>query len=131
MVVDDGGYGMLRYGHDPDADFGTELATPDFAAVARGFGIAARTVDGVGDAYRAALAEAVASGAPEPAARPGPPVPAPQHLAALAPPRSVITMAFRVTYATLSADNDELHAGVRPRHRGRPIVARRRTTASP
>jgi acetolactate synthase-1/2/3 large subunit len=64
VVVDDGGYGMLRYGHDPDADFGTELATPDFAAVARGFGIAARTVDGVGDSYQAALAEAVASGAP-------------------------------------------------------------------
>jgi acetolactate synthase-1/2/3 large subunit len=64
VVIDDGGYGMLRYGHDPDADFGTELATPDFAAVARGFGIAARTVAGVGDSYQAALAEAVASGAP-------------------------------------------------------------------
>ena len=64
VVVDDGGYGMLRYGHDPDADFGAELATPDFAAVARGFGITARAVDGVGDSYRAALAEAVASGAP-------------------------------------------------------------------
>jgi acetolactate synthase-1/2/3 large subunit len=64
VVVDDGGYGMLRYGHDPDTDFGTELATPDFAAVARGFGIEARTVDGVGDTYQRALAEAVASGAP-------------------------------------------------------------------
>lgn len=64
VVVDDGGYGMLRYGHDPDADFGTELSTPDFAAVARGFGIAARTVDGVGESYQAALAEAVASGVP-------------------------------------------------------------------
>ncbi len=64
VVVDDGGYGMLRYGHDPGADLGTELAPVDFAAVARGFGIEARTVDGAGDGYRAALTEAVASGAP-------------------------------------------------------------------
>ena len=64
VVVDDGGYGMLGYGHDPDADFGTELATPDFAAVAQGFGIEARRVDGVGVAYEAALAEAVASRVP-------------------------------------------------------------------
>lgn len=64
VVVDDGGYGMLRFGHDPEADFGTELSTPDFAAVARGFGIAARTVDGVGATYQGALAEAVASRAP-------------------------------------------------------------------
>lgn len=64
VVIDDGGYGMLRFGHDPAADLGTELTTPDFAAVARGFGIEARTVDGVGESYRAALAEAVASGVP-------------------------------------------------------------------
>ncbi len=64
VVIDDGGYGMLRYGHDPSVDLGTELATVDFAAVARGFGIEARTVDGVGESYRAALAEAVASGVP-------------------------------------------------------------------
>ena len=64
VVVDDGGYGMLRFGHDPDADLGTELTTSDFAAVARGFGITARTVGGVGDDYAAALAEAVASGEP-------------------------------------------------------------------
>jgi acetolactate synthase-1/2/3 large subunit len=64
VVVDDGGYGMLRYGHDPDAELGTELTTPDFAAVARGFGIEARTVDGVGGSYRGALAEAIASGVP-------------------------------------------------------------------
>jgi thiamine pyrophosphate-dependent acetolactate synthase large subunit-like protein len=64
VVVDDGGYGMLRFGHDADADLGTELTTPDFAAVARGFGIEARTVDGVGKDYAAALAEAVASGVP-------------------------------------------------------------------
>ena len=64
VVVDDGGYGMLRFGHDADAELGTELTTPDFAAVARGFGIEARVVNGVGADYAAALAEAVASGTP-------------------------------------------------------------------
>jgi acetolactate synthase-1/2/3 large subunit len=64
VVVDDGGYGMLRFGHDPAVDLGTELATPDFAAVARGFGLEARTVDGVGKDYAAALTDAVASGVP-------------------------------------------------------------------
>jgi acetolactate synthase-1/2/3 large subunit len=64
VVVDDGGYGMLRYGHDIAEDLGTELMTPDFAAVARGFGITARSVDGVGPDYQATLAEAVASSVP-------------------------------------------------------------------
>jgi acetolactate synthase-1/2/3 large subunit len=64
VVVDDGGYGMLRFGHDPADDLGTELHTPDFAAVARGFGIDARTVDGVGAEYEAALRDAIASGVP-------------------------------------------------------------------
>ena len=64
VVVDDGGYGMLRYGHDPAEDLGTELTTPDFAAAARAFGITARTVDGVGKDYAAALTEAVTSGEP-------------------------------------------------------------------
>jgi acetolactate synthase-1/2/3 large subunit len=64
VVVDDGGYGMLRYGHDPVDDLGTELRTPDFAAVARGFGLDARTVDGVGAAFEDALRAAIASGVP-------------------------------------------------------------------
>jgi acetolactate synthase-1/2/3 large subunit len=64
VVVDDSGYGMLRFGHDPADDLGTELHTPDFAAVARGFGIDARTVDGVGAEYEAALRDAIASGVP-------------------------------------------------------------------
>lgn len=64
VVVDDEGYGMLRYGHHPSEKIGTELATPDFAAAARAFGITARRVDGVGAAYERALAEAVASREP-------------------------------------------------------------------
>jgi thiamine pyrophosphate-dependent acetolactate synthase large subunit-like protein len=64
VVVDDGGYGMLRYGRESDPHLGTELDGPDFAAVARAFGIAAVTVDGVGRDYEVALAGAVASGVP-------------------------------------------------------------------
>lgn len=65
VIVDDGGYGMLRYGKETAGNrFGTELRSPDFAAVARGFGLAVRSVDGVGAAFEAALREAVASGEP-------------------------------------------------------------------
>lgn len=64
VVIDDGGYGMLRYGHEGEADLGTELRSPDFAAVARAFGITARAVKGVGADYEAALAEGVKSGEP-------------------------------------------------------------------
>jgi acetolactate synthase-1/2/3 large subunit len=64
VVVDDGGYGMLRFGHEPADDLGTELCPPDFAAVARGFGLEARTVDGVGVEYETALRDAIASGVP-------------------------------------------------------------------
>jgi acetolactate synthase-1/2/3 large subunit len=45
LIVDDGGYGILReymtgaFG----SAFGTELARPDFVALARAFGIPART----------------------------------------------------------------------------------------
>ncbi len=66
LVVDDGGYGMLRYDQDRAGDphRGVDLATPDLAALGRAFGL--RTVDlgldvaGLG----AALAVAAASGLP-------------------------------------------------------------------
>lgn len=62
VVVDDGGYGMLRYGKDAAGNrFGTELRTPDFAAIAAGFGLTARATTGVGQEFEAALREAVAS----------------------------------------------------------------------
>jgi thiamine pyrophosphate-dependent acetolactate synthase large subunit-like protein len=65
VVVDDGGYGMLRYGKAVGANrFGTELRSPDFAAIARGFGLAADTVEGVGAEFAAALSTAIASGHP-------------------------------------------------------------------
>lgn len=65
VIVDDGGYGMLRYGKDATANqFGTELRAPDFAAIAAGFGIVAHRTTGVGEEFEAALREAV--GAHEP-----------------------------------------------------------------
>lgn len=63
VVVDDGGYGMLRYGHESEPN-GADLRAPDFAAVAAAFGIPSVRVDGTGAAYGDALAGAVASGGP-------------------------------------------------------------------
>ncbi|HEX7355480.1 MAG TPA: thiamine pyrophosphate-binding protein [Mycobacteriales bacterium] len=59
VLVDDGGYGMLRYDQKRAGQqlFGTDLVTPDFAALAASFGIGATTVDGFGDAFETALAE--------------------------------------------------------------------------
>jgi acetolactate synthase-1/2/3 large subunit len=64
-IVDDGGYGMLRFGKDATANrFGTELRSPDFATIARGFGIEARAVEGVGEEFEHALRTGLESGAP-------------------------------------------------------------------
>ncbi len=63
VVVDDEGYGMLRFGHDGEA-VGSELRSPDFAAVATGFGLATRSVRGVGPDFEDALADAVRSAEP-------------------------------------------------------------------
>jgi thiamine pyrophosphate-dependent acetolactate synthase large subunit-like protein len=81
VIVDDGGYGMLRYDQDLHGDerYGVDLATPDFAALATAFGIRAETVDGLDDAFGEALAGHVAE--PEPsvlvARTPDPLVPPP------------------------------------------------------
>ena len=64
VLVDDGGYGMLRYDFvkDGETPVGTELEPPDFVALAAAFRVAARevTVDGLTDAVR----EGIASGVP-------------------------------------------------------------------
>ena len=41
VIVDDGGYGMLRYDQQlaGEASYGVDLATPDFAALAESFGV--------------------------------------------------------------------------------------------
>jgi thiamine pyrophosphate-dependent acetolactate synthase large subunit-like protein len=66
VIVDDGGYGMLRYDQDvTGADrYGVDLLTPDFVALASAFGIRAQQVEGLDDAFGEALAEHVADPAP-------------------------------------------------------------------
>jgi thiamine pyrophosphate-dependent acetolactate synthase large subunit-like protein len=66
LVVDDGGYGMLRYDQDHagDEQRGVDLFRPDFAALADSFDIPAVTVQSDGDGLVTALAEALASGGP-------------------------------------------------------------------
>jgi acetolactate synthase-1/2/3 large subunit len=66
IVVDDGGYGMLRYDqvHAGLQTRGVDLATPDFVALVRSFGVPAEAVDGFGDAFADRLAELVAAPGP-------------------------------------------------------------------
>jgi thiamine pyrophosphate-dependent acetolactate synthase large subunit-like protein len=66
VIVDDGGYGMLRYDQELSGrtPFGVDLQTPDFAALAESFGLPAETVDGLDDAFGEALARHVED--PEP-----------------------------------------------------------------
>ena len=66
VIVDDGGYGMLRYDQKVKGDpiYGVDLKTPDFEALAGTFGIEAETVDGLGDPFGAALARHVRDAKP-------------------------------------------------------------------
>jgi acetolactate synthase-1/2/3 large subunit len=66
LVVNDGGYGMLRYDprHTGEAQAGADLLVPDFVQLASAFGIAATRVAGVGGPLEQALGEALGSGAP-------------------------------------------------------------------
>jgi thiamine pyrophosphate-dependent acetolactate synthase large subunit-like protein len=81
VIVDDGGYGMLRYDQDvTGADrYGVDLVTPDFVALARAFGIRAQLVEGLEDEFGEALAEHILE--PEPsvlvASTPEPLIPPP------------------------------------------------------
>ncbi|HZB77704.1 MAG TPA: thiamine pyrophosphate-binding protein [Solirubrobacteraceae bacterium] len=66
VIVDDGGYGMLRYDQlkAGDEPYGVDLLTPDFAAMAEAFGVPAETVEGLDDTFGEALARHVADDAP-------------------------------------------------------------------
>jgi thiamine pyrophosphate-dependent acetolactate synthase large subunit-like protein len=57
VIVDDGGYGMIRYDQDLHGDprEGVDLVTPDFVALAGSFGIRADSVDGLGEHFGMAL----------------------------------------------------------------------------
>ena len=66
VVVDDGGYGMLRFDQDRRGDphEGVDLDTPDFEALAASFGVRAETVDGLGRDFGRALERQVGLGEP-------------------------------------------------------------------
>jgi acetolactate synthase-1/2/3 large subunit len=66
VIVDDGGYGMLRFDQDARGTprHGVDLVTPDLVALARSFGLHADAVDGLGEAFGDALARHVADPAP-------------------------------------------------------------------
>jgi len=53
---------MLRYGYTTTA--ANDLPPVDYAAIARAFGVASASVDGVGSEYAQVLARAVASRVP-------------------------------------------------------------------
>ena len=57
VIVDDGGYGMIRYDQDLHGDprEGVDLVGPDFVALAGAFGIRADSVDGLGEHFGVAL----------------------------------------------------------------------------
>jgi len=59
VIVDDGGYGMIRYDQDIHGDprEGVDLVSPDFVALAASFGIRADAVDGLGEHFGMALKE--------------------------------------------------------------------------
>jgi acetolactate synthase-1/2/3 large subunit len=66
VIVDDGGYGMLRFDQlqAGDVPFGVDLARPDFVALAEAFGIPARRSEGFGAKFEAQLREAIEARAP-------------------------------------------------------------------
>jgi thiamine pyrophosphate-dependent acetolactate synthase large subunit-like protein len=61
VIVDDGGYGMLRFdqARAGDPPFGVDLRTPDFVALARAFEVPASRVEGFGDAFATELADSL------------------------------------------------------------------------
>ncbi|MGH3761419.1 thiamine pyrophosphate-binding protein [Actinophytocola sp.] len=66
LVVDDGGYGMLRYDQEVAGDpiRGVELNSPAWPALGGAFDIEVSEVDGVGTELEKALREALGSGQP-------------------------------------------------------------------
>lgn len=66
IIVDDGGYGMLRFDQDRAGlpQRGVNLHTPDFVGLARSFGVYADRVDGFGRAFRRLLTEFVRADEP-------------------------------------------------------------------
>lgn len=61
ILVDDGGYGMLRFDQADagDAPVGVDLDSPDFVALAGAFGVEATRVGGFGESFRKALSDSM------------------------------------------------------------------------
>jgi thiamine pyrophosphate-dependent acetolactate synthase large subunit-like protein len=66
LIVDDGGYGMLRFDQRRSGapPYGVDLHTPDFVALGESFGVRAEAVDGLDDAFADALGRHVADAEP-------------------------------------------------------------------
>ena len=66
VLVDDGGYGMLRYDqeHAGQCPVGVDLRSPDFVGLANSFGISASRVTGFRGEFTHELAQAISSGRP-------------------------------------------------------------------
>jgi thiamine pyrophosphate-dependent acetolactate synthase large subunit-like protein len=66
VIVDDGGYGMLRFGqiHAGLETRGVDLLTPDFDMMVRAFGLPVTTMVGFGQSFADALAAGIASAKP-------------------------------------------------------------------
>jgi len=66
VLVDDGGYGMLRFDqtHAGEEPFGVDLHTPDFVALAGAFGVPAARVAGFGAAFRERLSASLSAAGP-------------------------------------------------------------------
>ena len=87
VVVDDGGYGMLRFDQDLHGDphVGVDLVSPDFAAMAGSFGVRSHTSEGFGGDFAAALARHVGAGRAVAAGHERGDGPAAERVAALVP----------------------------------------------
>jgi acetolactate synthase-1/2/3 large subunit len=66
VLVDDGGYGMLRFDQvlNGETPFGVDLVTPDFVALAAAFGVPSVSVDGFGPEFERALRDSITSERP-------------------------------------------------------------------
>jgi thiamine pyrophosphate-dependent acetolactate synthase large subunit-like protein len=66
VLVDDGGYGMLRFDQVQAGvpTRGVDLVTPDFVALAGALGVPAEAVDGFGEGFEAALAKSLETDGP-------------------------------------------------------------------